>query len=294
MKNFIIRYNAEDNYKFINEILKYSNENCEMGIGYPRCNDLGELISEVQIYDNILNNSICIIYYEEKPIGIGGFLYTEGESEGYFIGPIVIKEYLNEENVENIINLIVESKKYNFEVLTGVCTDRNEILNKCYLNTGWKYKNTQREMCYDLDNAIKEVKWKVNEFSKDKVSECAEIFNILDKAFNWDGNRENYNELLRDEYKVACIQEDDEKIIGLVVWSYLKDVDFSRLEYIVVNDKYRKKGIGESMINYIINDSRGNEMENIYLSTGIDNKASNLYSKTGFYDTVVSNVYERN
>jgi len=294
VKKFIIKYNAEDNRKFIDELLKCSNENCELGIGYPRCDDLGELIAEVELYDNTLNNSICVIYDEEKPIAIGGWLYTEGESEGYFIGPIVIKEYFNEENVKNIINLILESKKYHFVDLKGVCTESNKILNKCYKDIGWKYKNTCREMCYDLDNTIKEVKWEVNEFSKDKVSECDDIFNILDTTFNWNGNRENYDELLRNGYNVGCILEGNEKIIGLVVWAYLKDVDFSRLEYIVVHENYRNKGIGESLINYVINDSEKKSVKKIYLSTEINNKAANLYSKTGFYDTVVSNIYERN
>lgn len=292
MNNFIVKYNAYDNCKFINELLSYSNHNNEFGIGYPRCEDFGELLSEVKLYYNTLNNSICIVYDEEKPIAIGGFLYTDGESEGYFIGPIVSKEYYNKENVMDIMNIILKSKKYNFEALKGVCTEENQILNKCYIDAGWIYRNTNREMCYTIKNETKEVKWKINELSKDKLLECDEVFQILDRTFKWNGNREEYTEFLKDEYKVACVLEDT-KNIGVVVWSYLNDVDFSRLDYIVVDDNYRKKGIGESMINYVINDSKKKGVKNIYLSTGINNKAANVYSKAGFYDTVISSVYER-
>lgn len=293
MKNFIAKYNAEDNHKFINELLRYSNENNEFGIGYPRCEDFRELLSEVELYENTLNNSICVVYDEEKPIAIGGFLYSDGEDEGYFIGPIITKEYFNEENAKAIMNTILESKNYHFEVLKGVCTEENQILSKCYIDAGWKYLNTNREMCYTIDNKTKEVKWKVNEICKDKLLEYDEIFNILDRTFKWNGNKEEYTEFLKDEYKVGCVMESNAKVIGIVVWAYLKDVDFSRLDYIVVDENYRKKGIGESMINYVINDSNKNGVKNIYLSTGINNKAANVYSKVGFYDTVISSVYER-
>ena len=47
------------------------------------------------------------------------------------------------------------------------------------------------------------------------------------------------------------------------------------------------------MINHVINNSIDNKVTCIYLNTGINNNAANLYKTTGFYDTVVSNIYER-
>ncbi|QAA32143.1 GNAT family N-acetyltransferase [Clostridium manihotivorum] len=293
MKEFKVEYYTDKDYDFIDKLLKLSNENHHMGIGYPRCEDMKELISEVELYDNKLSESICVILDEDEPIGIGGFLYTEGENEAYFVGPILVDEYLNKENVMKAIKLILESKKYTFEKLTGVCTDKNQALNGSYTAMGWQYKTTQREMQYDIDNTIREVKWQVLELDKDEVSKNNEIFYILDKTFDWDGARDNFNELLRDEYKVGCVLDNENNILGLVVWAYLDNVDFSRLEYLVVNENHRKKGIGEAMINHVINDSSKHNMKSIYLSTGISNEAFKIYTKTGFYDTVVSNIYVR-
>jgi N-acetylglutamate synthase-like GNAT family acetyltransferase len=293
MKEFRVEYYKDNNYDFVDRLLKASNEDTNMGIGYPRCEGIEELISEVELYDNKLSECICLIFDEDKPIGMGGFLYTEGESEGYFIGPILVEEYFVKENVNYIIKLILESKRYSFKKLLGVCTDKNQTLNESYTATGWKYKTTQREMKYDVDKSIKQVKWQVCELDKTEVKKSQDIFQILDKTFNWGGDRENFNELLRDEYKVGCVLDNEKNILGLVVWAYLEAVDFSRLEYLVVNESNRKNGIGEAMINHVINDANRQNVKNIYLSTGINNAAVRFYNKTGFYDTVVSNIYER-
>lgn len=293
MNKFKVRYNPEEYKDFINEILVFSNGENEFGIGYPRCDNIEELISEVELYENTLSKSICIIYDENILIGFSGFLYTEGEDEGYIIGPLLKKEYYNKENMEVILNLVLDSFKNKCEKLLAVCTDENKVLNECYIKNGWNYKETQREMCFKIDNIDRDVKFKVNELSIDELKSNEAIFNLLDKNFNWHGDKENYNELLRDEYKTGCVFNNENEVIGAVVWSFLDNVDFSRLEYLVVNENYRNRGLGRAMINYVINDSKDKGVENIFLSTGINNAAANLYSSVGFYDTVVSNIYEK-
>ena len=193
--------------------------------------------------------------------------------------------------MEVILNLVLESLKNKCEKFLAVCTDENKVLNKCYIENGWNYKETQREMCFKIDKVKRDVKFKVNELSIDKLKDNEAIFNLLDKNFNWHGHKENYNELLRDEYKTGCVFNNENEVIGVVVWSFLDNVDFSRLEYIVVNENYRNRGIGRAMINHIINDSNNNGVKNIFLSTGIKNNAANLYNLVGFYDTVISNIY---
>ena len=289
--NFKIKYNVKDHIEFINDIFNFINENNEYGIGYPRCDDFNELASEVQVYENTVDNSICLIFHEDKLIGFGGFLYTEGETSGYLIGPLLKKEYPTKENIKEIINLILENSNYKFKSLIGVCLKENTVLNESYLESGLVHKSTQREMCFDIDKKERKVDYNIKELKNEEVANSEEVFGILSKTFEWGEDRENFEELLRDEYKTACVFNEENKIVGLVVWAFLQDVSFSRLEYLVVDEEYRRRGIGKAMINYVINDSK--DMENIYLSTGIKNNAVNLYSKIGFYDTLVSNIYER-
>ncbi|MCB2300838.1 GNAT family N-acetyltransferase [Clostridium tagluense] len=249
MKNinnrFILRYTQQDDYDFIGEMIDYSNKNIDKELGYPRCDNLGELLAEIELYENTLENSLFIISYDDKPIALGGYLYTEGDDE-------------------------------------------------CYLEIEWDYKRTVREMRYDIDGVKKEtLQWIITEFDKNDCIIMNDIFKLLDKTFNWNGNHEKINELLKEDYRVGCVLDKDNNVLGVVSWAYLKEVDFSRLEYLVVKEQYRKNRIGEAMINHVINDSIDNKVTCIYLNTGINNNAANLYKTTGFYDTVVSNIYGR-
>ncbi|MBU3130745.1 GNAT family N-acetyltransferase [Clostridium tagluense] len=300
MKNinnrFILRYTQQDDYDFIGEMIDYSNKNIDKELGYPRCDNLGELLAEIELYENTLENSLFIISYDDKPIALGGYLYTEGDDEGYFIGPIIKEEYYNKENIKAIINLILDVKKdvlNEFKVnLEAVLSKNNKLLNECYLELEWDYKRTVREMRYDIDGVKKEtLQWRITEFYKNDYIIMNDIFKLLDKTFNWNGNHEKINELLKEDYRVGCVFDKENNVLGVVCWAYLKEVDFSRLEYLVVKEQYRKNRIGEAMINHVINDSIDNKVTCIYLNTGINNNAANLYKKTGFYDTVVSNIY---
>ncbi|HHD2770149.1 TPA: GNAT family N-acetyltransferase, partial [Clostridium perfringens] len=257
MSNFILKYDAEERQDFISYLLEISARNSEYEIGYPRCDNLDELKSEIDMYENSLNKCVCIIYYEKTPVSIGGFLYTDGDDEAYVIGPLVKEEFFNEENTKKFLNLILKSKRNQFKKLRVVCSNENNILNKCYLDMGWQCINVQREMCLELDEneERKDIKYSIKSLTKTFLVNCDQVFELLNQAFKWNGNKENYKELLKDEYKVACVSTNNGNIIAVVVWSYLNEVDFSRLEYLAVDKLFQNKGIGESLINYVINDS---------------------------------------
>lgn len=292
-KMFSLRPFAKEDKYFVEKMLEHSNVNRAYELGYPRCDNLKELIAEIELYENTLEESIYIIFYEEKPIGISGYLYTPNEGEGYIIGPIVNEEFNFQESMKIIISLVLENKMEMFNTLEAVVSHKNLILDKCYEELGWKYKKTSREMRYDIDGVKKEEgTWSVNLIDKSDKKIVDGSFKLLDKAFRWNGNRDKINELLTDEYKLACVLNERNKVIGVVCWAYLEDINFSRLEYVVVGEKYRKKGIGQALINYIINDSIDNKVKYVYLSTNISNEAVNIYKSSGFYDTVISNIYK--
>lgn len=291
---FVLKYVTKKDFDFISKMIEYSNKNHKGELGYPRCDDLTELLSEIELYENTVEESVCSIYHENIPVAVGGYLYTHGENKGYLIGPITIEEYHSKENIKRFIDMILNSKKNIFSKLEVVVSQNNKLLNDSYLELGWNYKITQREMCFDTDT-VKDYssKYIIKEIDKNNVEHIDDVFKLLDKAFKWNGNCENIKELLKEDYKLAGVVDEDNSIIGVVSWSYLRGVDFSRLEYLVVNKDYRGNGIGEALVNYVIKDGIYNKVNRIYLSTDIDNNAANLYKKVGFYDTLVSKIYER-
>lgn len=149
-------------------------------------------------------------------------------------------------------------------------------------------------MCFDIDEYKNySSKLIIKHIDKDNVGDVNNIFKLFDKAFNWKGNNDKIKELLNEEYRFACVVDKDNYISGAVCWSYLKDVDFSRLEYLAVREDQRRNGMGEALIYHVIKDSINNKVKNIYLSTGINNNAANLYEKVGFYENMVIKIYER-
>lgn len=125
--SFSIRYATQKDYEVISRMIEYSNKNIKDEIGYPDCENLSELLSELELYRNTLEESICLIEYKNIPIALGGFLYTPGESEGYLIGLICAEEYCNKENIKVIIELILNSKKKIFTKVDAVISKNNTL-----------------------------------------------------------------------------------------------------------------------------------------------------------------------
>ncbi|MBN4056470.1 GNAT family N-acetyltransferase [bacterium AH-315-K05] len=291
---FTLKHAKQDDCNFISEMIDYSNKNIKAELGYPRCDDLEELLAEIEVYENLLEESICIIYHNEKPIAIGGFLYTPGESDGYLIGPIVLEKYYQKSNIIKMIDLMLNSKKNLLADIRTVVSERNSLLHESLLENAWIYSERIREMRFDLENIKRSpVKYEITEVDVTGSVHIDTIFKLFDKTFGWKGDFEKMEELLGDSNKVACIADKTNSIIGVVAWSYLDDTNFSRLEYVAVEENQRRKGIGENLINHVINDGINNKMKHIYLSTDIDNNAADLYGKIGFYDTIVSKVYKK-
>ncbi|WDV44878.1 GNAT family N-acetyltransferase [Clostridiaceae bacterium M8S5] len=294
MGKLSIRYAIDEDNSFIDEMLKYSFNNSEAGIGYPRCEDLKELIAEIKIYENELKNCICIILYENERVGISGLLYSPEDQYGYMIGPIIKPKHSTKPIIKEIIGLVKQSKKDTLKTIYATITDENTLLKDCYLELDWTYKSTDREMCFDISDEIvyNQTKYQVQNLNKKNEKVINGIFRLFDRVFKWQGDRKRIEEFLKEGYKLGYVVNDSKEIIGAVCSDYLDDMDFSRLEYVAVDEKHRGKGIGRAMIEHVINQSANKNIKQVYLSTDIDNNASNLYSKIGFYDTVISHSYK--
>lgn len=111
-----------------------------------------------------------------------------------------------------------------------------------------------------------------------KVSEFEDI-NRLGIIFeNNFLNTYNIKDYLNNPNYIILINEDD-IINGLLI--VYKNIDYYELEAIVVDPNYRNKGIGNSLINYFIDNYV--RFEDILLEVAVNNdSAINLYKKNGF------------
>lgn len=89
------------------------------------------------------------------------------------------------------------------------------------------------------------------------------------------------DELLNHPFSKYVILSDDEDIIGFMNYSII--YEHMELNFIFVEPKFRKKGYGSLMMDYLINLANEIKSDNITLEVAIHNiGAINLYVKHGF------------
>lgn len=107
--------------------------------------------------------------------------------------------------------------------------------------------------------------------------------NELLKDFNYKLTKESFN---NDFLKVLVYEE--ECIKGILVYQYL--YDRIEIDYIIVDNKYRKMGIATRLLHFLENDYKN--IDNITLEVRESNiEAINFYSKNGFKEVTKRKNY---
>lgn len=91
--------------------------------------------------------------------------------------------------------------------------------------------------------------------------------------------------------RMFCYKKNN-KIIAFISYSII--YERAELNYIVVDEKYRGKGIAQKLLDFALDDLKNNMVENFSLEVNVNNKdAIKLYLKNGFeIKTVRSNYYK--
>lgn len=109
--------------------------------------------------------------------------------------------------------------------------------------------------------------------------------NKLLQIFNVNYSDETYNK----DFRNILVYEESNKIIGVL--SYLLIYDRVEIEYIVVDNEYKRKGIGSKLLNSI----NLNGIKNITLEVRESNKeAIDFYKNNGFDIVTVRKNYYNN
>ena len=102
------------------------------------------------------------------------------------------------------------------------------------------------------------------------------------------------DELSSNDFRNYYIYIYNDQILGFIVYSII--YERCELDYIGVLEEYQNTGIASKLMEYMINNCREKDCENISLEVNISNdKAINLYKKYDFkIETIRSNYYGKN
>lgn len=91
MRNVSIRQATTADLPLIGMLCARSVSVRSEGIGYPRCADETEFLTELALYDLELEENVLIICDEfGAPIGCTGFLVSDTDAACYLIGPLLL------------------------------------------------------------------------------------------------------------------------------------------------------------------------------------------------------------
>lgn len=229
---------------------------------------------------NMINNQNILLLYksENKPIG---YIFAKKIDDKYLIDGLYIDiNFRNKGIATKLIKVIIKEiySLGNYKIFINVLK-KNKVAVNLYKNIGFIVEQEDElkfYMCYNkykLENAsIKDIerikKYKLNtifEYAKDLDNEEVEkINNYVNKTIS--------NQIF--EYKNIVLN-------NIIVGSFLitKNENGLLLDEIFIEEQYRNKGIGTSIIKDVVSKSNNN----VYLWVYKDNiKAFNLYNKIGF------------
>ena len=229
---------------------------------------------------NMINNQNILLLYknENKPIG---YIFAKKIDDKYLIDGLYIDiNFRNKGIATKLIKVIIKEiySLGNYKIFINVLKE-NKVAVNLYKNIGFIVEQEDElkfYMCYNkykLENAsIKDIerikKYKLNtifEYAKDlNKEEVEKINNYVNKTIS--------NQIF--EYKNIVLN-------NIIVGSFLitKNENGLLLDEIFIEEQYRNKGIGTSIIKDVVSKSNSN----VYLWVYKDNiKAVNLYNKIGF------------
>lgn len=243
-------------------------------------NTIDEKFVVKDYFINMINNQNILLLYkkENKPIG---YIFAKKIDDKYLIDGLYIDiNFRNKGIATKLIKEIIKEIYLlgDYEIFINVLKENKTAVN-LYKNIGFiveqkdELKLYMRYNKHKLENAsIKDIerikKYKLNtifEYAKDlDKEEIAKINNYVNKTIP--------NQIL--EYKNIILNNN---IVGSIL--LIKNGEEILLDEIFIEEQYRNKGIGTSIIKDIVY----NANNNVYLWVYKDNiKAIKLYNKLGF------------
>ncbi len=112
-------------------------------------------------------------------------------------------------------------------------------------------------------------------------SDLADIVAIENSSMSAPWSLDSYSEAIDSEHAFILVATVDDDIAGFAVF-YLTPPE-SELPDIVVNDKYRRMGVGRALLHYAFSELKDRSVDKVFLEVRVSNYAARaLYDSIGF------------
>lgn len=261
-------------------------------IGYPRCDDVGELLAELNLYHTSLEQSIRIIVADGCLVGFTGVL--QDDDTGYVIGPILDERVTSAPVATAVLGAVEDTVRNEALCLSNSVCKSNRALYEAHCAAGWHAGHDYVEMKWDAGTVVlKASSLAVTEIRGVEDQRFDETCEVLQQAFGWQDAQTRLTDLINEHYHVVC-RTNNGSIVGCAIWAPVQAADFARLEYVAVADHHRGKGIASALVQAVQVAAGAAGVKCVYLSVDADNCiAQRLYEKNGFRETVQSTVFTK-
>ena len=243
-------------------------------------NTIDEKFVVKDYFINMINNQNILLLYknENKPIG---YIFAKKIDDKYLIDGLYIDVIFRNKGIATKLIKVIIKEIYSlgdYEIFINVLKE-NKVAVNLYKNIGFIVEQEDElkfYMCYNkykLENAsIKDIE----RIKKYKLNTIFEYAKDLDKK-----EVEKINNYVNKTIPKQIFEYKNIVLNNIIVGSFLitKNENGLLLDEIFIEEQYRNKGIGTSIIKDVVSKSNSN----VYLWVYKDNiKAFNLYNKIGF------------
>lgn len=287
---------------FIGKLCARSTSIHHEGIGYPRCEDEKELLAELALYENSLEEHVFVVCDQAgDPVGVTGFLVDDDDEPTYTIGPLLDGPWRTAAVAAEVLRWLVESPLGGRRLLNYVEED-NVVLVEALRDNGWQPGEVHLEMRYEVaatntPPAVVADTPPIRRLTGRDDPAFGAVADLVGRQHGWTSNAATrLADLLDDGYHVA-LSEQDGRLAGCALWIYLDNTDFGRLDYLSVDEAFRRRSYGSALATHALEDAhRTDGVEDMFLSLDPTNDvAHRLYLRCGFADSIRSRrfSYER-
>ena len=243
-------------------------------------NTIDEKFVVKDYFINMINNQNLLLLYKEenKPIG---YIFAKRIDDKYLIDGLYVDiNFRNKGIATKLIKEIIK-KIYSlgdFEIFINVLKE-NKVAVNLYKNIGFIVEQEDELKFYMRYNKYKLERASIKDIERIKIYKLNTIFEYakdLDKE-----EVEKINNYVNKTISKQIFEYKNIILNNIIVGSFLitKNKDGLLLDEIFLEEQYRNKGIGTTIIKDVV--SKANN--NVYLWVYKDNiKAVNLYNKLGF------------
>ena len=186
----------------------------------------------------------------------------------------------------------------NFEEISNCVAEDNMLLRESLQRRGWTETKRHLEMEWN-DTARTRASQGPEDYEIQRLQTIdnrvfREIADLLGTTHNRDENyEERLAEHLHDGYRVAFVTRGEE-LLGCALWIFLENTNFGRLDYLSVDETWRRRGVGSALVSHALGDARKRGVNAMFLSVDPLNEAARrLYLQHGFRETVISTTFCR-